>query len=84
MLLKGTHCSLCSKYNFVIYFYLCVIGMRNPIKVACKLLDEELKGPSDSGLVPPMYASHLYLINHSDRSNPYPDTSFPIDSHETI
>lgn len=30
-------------------------GMRNPIKVACKLLDEELKGPSDSGLVPPIF-----------------------------
>lgn len=31
--------------------------MRNPVQVACKLLDEGLKGPSASGLIPPMYVT---------------------------
>lgn len=49
-------------YNYNIYFnnhhYHCYLtGIKNPIQVACKLLDEELSGPVTSGLIPPMYAS---------------------------
>jgi len=36
-----------------IYFFL---GIRNPIQVACKLLEKELQGPSMSGLIPPWYS----------------------------
>jgi len=35
-----------------IYFFL---GIRNPIQVACKLLEKELQGPSMSGLIPPCF-----------------------------
>ncbi|XP_029187451.2 threonine aspartase 1-like [Acropora millepora] len=30
-------------------------GIRNPIQVACKLLEKELQGPSMSGLIPPCF-----------------------------
>jgi len=47
-------------------------GMRNPIKVACKLLDEELNGPSAIGLIPPIFlageGAFHWAVEHGFRS----------------
>ena len=40
----------------LVFIYLFFLGIRNPIQVACRLLEKELEGPSTSGLIPPWYS----------------------------